>query len=115
MAKKINATSLRSTLGSLEDITVFAPRDAGFDANRSMLAGLSLEQLTGVLSYHVVKGIHYSTKLRDNQTLPTIQGGSLKVKVSTNGTIFVNNASVNQTDFLTKNGVLHTIDSILVP
>jgi uncharacterized surface protein with fasciclin (FAS1) repeats len=78
-----------------------------------MLVGLSPEQLNAVLSYHIVKGVRYSNQLVDNQTLPTVQGGSLKVKISTNGTIFVNNASVIQTDFLTKNGVLHIVDSVL--
>jgi uncharacterized surface protein with fasciclin (FAS1) repeats len=115
MVKSLNATSLRSTVGSLKDITVFAPRNAAFDATRSMLRGLSSEQLTSVLSYHIVEGVRYSDRLMDNQTLPTVQGGSLKVKITTNGTVFVNNASVVQTDFLTKNGVLHIIDSILIP
>jgi uncharacterized surface protein with fasciclin (FAS1) repeats len=114
MAKTLNASSLRSTVGSLKDITIFAPRNAAFYPNRYMLGGLSSEQLTGLLSYHIVKGVYYSNQLKENQTLPTVQGGSLKVRMSTNGTFLVNNASLSQTDFLTKNGVLHVIDSILM-
>jgi transforming growth factor-beta-induced protein len=112
--KYINTTSLRTDVESLKDITVFAPANAAFYAARPKLVGLSHEELSRVLSYHIVKGVNYSYQLMDNQTLPTVQGGTLKVRISTNGTVFVNNARVVKTDFLTKNGVIHIVDSILM-
>jgi len=53
--------------------------------------------------------------LADGQIVPTLQGGSLKISVAKNGTVKVNDARVIKTDLLTKSGVIHIIDRVLVP
>lgn len=112
--KSLNAAGLSKTVDSLRDITIFAPSNAAFDKASSVLAGLSKAQVAGALTYHVVKGVGYSTSLKDGQLLPTVQGGNLKVKIR-NGVVYINSAKVVKPDFLTKSGVVHLIDSVLTP
>jgi transforming growth factor-beta-induced protein len=111
--ERLNATGLTKTLESFTDVTIFAPTDMAFNANSSNLAALSTEEVANVLSYHVVKGVEYSTGLKDGQILPTKQGRNLKVKIS-GGDVYINDAKVVKTDFLTTSGVIHIIDSVLI-
>ena len=98
----------------MKDITIFAPTNAAFDKASSTISSLSAEKVTEALTFHVVKGVLFSTGLKDGQTLATVQGEKLKVKVL-GGEVFVNGAKVVVADVLTKNGVVHVIDSVLVP
>lgn len=105
-------------LTETQDITVFAPSNGGFRAISNLLPGLSSEQLSSILRYHVVAGsmgysttgsVQYSTTLRDGR-IRTLQGESVTVTRRNGGSIFVNNAEVQMADLLLANGVAHVID-----
>lgn len=93
-----------------QDVTVFAPENSAFAAIDNLVASLSTQQLTTILEYHVVNGtVGYSSTLKDGQSIPTLQGGSVKVSIR-NGNIFLNSAEVVVPDVLIANGVAHVID-----
>jgi transforming growth factor-beta-induced protein len=114
LVKNVNATGLFKTIEELKDITIFAPTNTAFDNSASILSQLTTEKISNALTYHVVKGVQYSNGIRDGQILPTVQGGSLKVKIN-GGIVYINNAKVVKADVLTKNGVVHVIDAVLTP
>jgi uncharacterized surface protein with fasciclin (FAS1) repeats len=105
----LTSAGLAGTVDSLNDITIFAPTNAAFDAIASTTKGLTKEQLGNVLKYHVVKGTALSKSLKDGQTIPTLQGGSLKVMIM-GGKVMINNANVVTADVPIKGGVVHVID-----
>jgi uncharacterized surface protein with fasciclin (FAS1) repeats len=65
----------------MKDITIFAPTNAAFDKAAATISTLNGEKVTEVLTFHVVKGVNFSTGLKDGQTLSTVQGEKLKVKI----------------------------------
>ena len=75
-------------------------------------------QLTGILTYHVVPGIHTAASLRNGERLTTVNGETLMV-TKANGRVMIGNskgmATVTQADVYASNGVAHTIDSVLMP
>ena len=98
--------------------TVFAPTDAAFDALPAGLLDLLLEDPTGqladILLYHVVDGVTMSGDLSDGQLIYPVGGGSITVTIS-GGNVFVNNAQVIVADIEASNGVVHVINTILIP
>ena len=95
-------------------LTVFAPTDEAFGklpegAVEDLLKPESRDKLIAVLSYHVVPG----KILLSDQSWETLQGQSIKIK--TPGSFQVNEAKVLKSDILTSNGVIHVIDSVLLP
>lgn len=100
------------------EYTVFAPTNAAFDALLSALgvtlADVSKEQLTAILTYHVVAGEAKSSSLSNGQSLTTLNTGTLAVSIN-GGTVKINNATVTQADVDASNGVIHVIDQVLVP
>ncbi|KAF2430880.1 beta-Ig-H3/fasciclin [Tothia fuscella] len=102
------------TIESLNDITIFAPTDSAFDSADATLSGLNADGLTSALNYHVAKGVGYSTDFLNGQAIPTVNGKTLTVRAS-NGTVFINGARVLKTDLLTRNGVIHVVDKVLLP
>jgi uncharacterized surface protein with fasciclin (FAS1) repeats len=114
LVENLNAAGLAKTIEDSKDITIFAPSNAAFDATSTVISGPSTKNMSTALTYHVVKGVQYSNALRDGQSLSTTQGGRLKVEIR-GGSVYINNARVVKTDILTKNGVIHVIDSILKP
>jgi len=98
----------------MKDITIFAPTNVAFDKALSTLSTLSTEKVTEALAFHVVKGVALSNGLKDGQELKTVQGDKLKVKI-VDGEVFVNGAKIVVADVLTKNGVVHVVDGVLVP
>jgi len=105
---------LLDTVEDLKDVTIFAPTDAAFDAAESTVSGLNEDGLRSALTYHVARGVGYSTDFLNGQVIPTVNGKSLSVTV-TNGTVYINGAKIVKSDLLTRNGVIHAIDNILVP
>ena len=98
---------------------VFAPTNAAFEKLgdeqvQSLLEPENRDQLTSVLTYHVVPGTLTAADLSDGQKLETVAGETLTVKVD-GGTVMVNDASVVQPDVEASNGVVHVIDSVLTP
>lgn len=104
------------------DATAFAPTDQAFAAvNPELLAALTTdpmmrEHLTQFLEYHVLKNVDLSSnQLRNDTSYRTVQGGDIQISVT--GSIIQLNAAatVTQPDFAAANGVLHGIDSVLMP
>lgn len=90
---------------------MFAPNNNAFANIQNLVSSLGTQQLTSILSYHVVRGtVGYSTLLTNGATLPTVQGSSVRVTVEGDGDIFVNTAKVVVANVLLSNGVAHVID-----
>ncbi len=116
----LGAAGLRGALAGEGPFTVFAPRNAAFDAlGADVVAALlesgNIDLLTEVLTFHVVAGVAaMSGDLSDGQVVSTLQGGSLTIGVGGGG-VTVNGANVVQADIEASNGVIHIIDAVLLP
>jgi uncharacterized surface protein with fasciclin (FAS1) repeats len=115
----LQAAGLDDEAASAGPFTVFAPTNDAFNAlPKGALDGLlkpeSKAKLSGILTYHVVKGRLMAADLKDGQQLTTIQGEKLTVK-TTGGKVTVNGANVIQADVMSNNGVAHVIDKVLMP
>ncbi|KAK5659808.1 hypothetical protein OQA88_1020 [Cercophora sp. LCS_1] len=106
--------NLVNTLSDLDQLTLFAPNNAAFDAISAVAANLTIEELTAVLGYHVIPGVVVYSSDVGNGTAQTVQGGEVTFTVQGNG-IFVNDAQVVKPNILVKNGVVHVIDEVLIP
>lgn len=117
------AAGLADTLASADaTYTVFVPRDGAFtalgNANPAaldFLLGDPKGALTDVLLYHVVAGKVMASDLMDGETLTTLQGDELTVKIKDNGDVLINGAKVVTADIPAKNGVIHVINQVLIP
>lgn len=111
----IKAAGLVDTLKGPGPFTVFAPTDAAFakipkaDLNK-LLADKA--KLMSVLTYHVVPGKVMSTDIKPGM-VKTVQGSD--VTLATTGGVMVNNAKVVAADVPASNGVIHAIDTVLMP
>ncbi|OAL49526.1 Fasciclin-domain-containing protein [Pyrenochaeta sp. DS3sAY3a] len=111
----LNATGLAEAVNDSPNITVFAPTNEAIQNIGSALQNLTEQQVTDILTYHVINGtIGYSSGLENGTTLETANGESLTVTIN-NGSVFVNNAKVVISDILIANGVVHVIDEVLNP
>lgn len=116
LADAVKRAGLVEKLNSAEDITVFAPTNDAFEAVPKETLDQLLadkEQLTNVLTYHVVEGKKAAADLADG-TLTTMSGGALTVKGSGED-ITVNDAKVVCGDVPTSNATVHIIDEVLMP
>ena len=114
VAGALTQANLMDTVDYLSDVTVFAPSNAAFEVIGSALPNLTTDDLTSILTYHVVEGIvGYSTSLM-NMSVPTVQGNNVTITVI-DGDVFVNSARVIVADVLVANGVVHVIDNVLNP
>ena len=114
----VQAAGLVDTLKSDGPFTVFAPTNEAFAALpagtvESLLLPENKEQLVTVLTYHVVPAKVMSTDLSDGAAAPTVQGDTLSVDLSDG--VRINNANVVKADIKTSNGVIHVIDTVLLP
>jgi uncharacterized surface protein with fasciclin (FAS1) repeats len=115
----VSTAKLGDTLQGDGPFTVFAPTNAAFkelgdEQVQSLLERENRDQLTKVLTYHVVPGTLTAADLSDGQKLETVAGETLTVKVD-GGTVMVDDASVVQPDVEASNGVVHVIDGVLTP
>lgn len=112
----IETAGLTETLKGDGPFTVFAPPDeafAGLPAG-TLDAVLSNEtELTRVLTYHVVPGTYTAADLAGTDNLTTLSGATLTV--STDGGVKVDGATVVTADIQAKNGVIHVIDTVMLP
>lgn len=113
----LEQAGLVETLAGEGSFTVFAPTNDAFAA----LPGFVVEFVTGdtdllttVLTYHVVDGVVMSGDLSDGMTAPALAGSDLTIGVSDMG-VTVDQANVVTADIEASNGVIHVIDSVLVP
>jgi uncharacterized surface protein with fasciclin (FAS1) repeats len=112
----LEKADLVDTLKGAGPYTVFAPTDEAFaKLPKGALEGLlnDKEKLTSVLTYHVVPGKVMAADVKPGKT-KTVQGESLSVAAK-NGTVTVNDARVVKTDIAASNGVIHVVDSVLLP
>jgi uncharacterized surface protein with fasciclin (FAS1) repeats len=112
----LEEAGLVETLKGQGPFTVFAPTDEAFakipqDQLNALLA--DQEKLTAVLTYHVVAGKAVAADVKSGP-LETVQGQTLTVEVSATG-VRVDNAQVIQADVMASNGVIHVIDTVLMP
>ncbi|MBK6788209.1 MAG: fasciclin domain-containing protein [Betaproteobacteria bacterium] len=115
LATALQAAGLVDTLKGPGPFTVFAPTDAAFaKIPKADLDALLKDKakLTAVLTYHVVPGKVMAADVKAGP-VKTVQGGSLTV--ATMGGVTVNQAKVTATDIVADNGVIHVIDSVVMP
>jgi uncharacterized surface protein with fasciclin (FAS1) repeats len=115
LATALKAADLVETLKGKGPFTVFAPTDAAFaKLPPEQLQGLLKDKakLAAVLTYHVVPGKVMSKDVKTGQ-VKTVQGSSLTV--STVSGVKVDNANVTAVDIVADNGVIHVIDSVVLP
>ena len=120
LAKALEAAGLIDALKGQGPFTVFAPTDAAFaklpaGTIASLLKPENKEKLQAILLYHVVAGKVTAAdvmKLNGRQ-VKTLQGGMFKV--STKHGVRVDKSNVTQTDIGASNGVIHVIDTVLMP
>lgn len=115
LAAALQAAGLVETLKGKGPYTVFAPTDAAFaKIPKAQLDALLADKakLTAVLTYHVVPGTVMSKDVKAGM-VKTVQGSSLTV--STMGGVKINNASVTAVDIVADNGVIHVIDTVVLP
>jgi len=113
----VKAAGLVETLSGEGPFTVFAPTDAAFSKlpEGTLEAVLAdKEKLTAILTYHVVPGKVMAADVVGLTSAPTVLGQNLKVEVTEDG-VMINNAKVVTTDIETSNGVIHVIDTVLLP
>ena len=119
LAAALTAANLVGTLKSAGPFTVFAPTDEAFaklpaGTVEALLA--DIPKLTAILTYHVVAGTVMAADVvtMDGQSAKTVNGASLKI--STTGGVKLNGTTtVVKTDIACTNGVIHVIDSVLLP
>lgn len=114
----VKAAGLVDVLKGEGPYTVFAPTDEAFAAlPTGTVEGLLLpenqDKLIDILTYHVVAGKVMSTDLSDGLTATAVNDGTLTVDL-TDG-VKVNNANVVKADIETSNGIIHVIDTVLIP
>ena len=115
LATALQAAGLVETLKGPGPFTVFAPTDAAFaKIPKADLDALLADKakLTAVLTYHVVPGKVMAADVKAGP-VKTVQGGSLTV--ATMGGVTVDQAKVTATDIVADNGVIHVIDSVVLP
>jgi uncharacterized surface protein with fasciclin (FAS1) repeats len=114
------AADLAATLSGEGPFTVFAPTNAAFAALpegtlEDLLRPENKDQLTSILTFHVVAGSAMSGDLADGQKITTVQGDELTVAISESGEVTINGAKVVTADIQASNGVVHVIDAVLLP
>ena len=119
LAAALKAAGLVDTLKGEGPFTVFAPTDEAFaklpaGAVEDLLKPENKDKLTAVLTYHVVPGKAMSRDLKDGQNVKTVNGKSAEVKIE-GGKVMVGDANVTSADVAASNGVIHVIDTVLMP
>ena len=119
LAAALGAAGLINTVSGPGPFTVFAPTDAAFaklpaGTVENLLKPENKDQLTAILTYHVVAGKVMAADVVKLSEAKTVNGKMLKVKVN-GGNVMVDDANVTATDIAASNGVIHVIDSVIIP
>ena len=114
----VKAAGLVDTLSGKGPFTVFAPTNAAFaklpaGTVESLLKPENKDKLTAILTYHVVSGKVLAADVVKLKSADTVNGKAVTIN-TTNG-VKVNNANVTATDVKASNGVIHVIDTVLIP
>jgi len=120
LAAALTAAGLIDTLSGSGPFTVFAPTDAAFaKISKTDLDALlaNKEKLTKVLQLHVLPGKVMAsdvTKMKDGSKVKMLSGNELTLHLQ-GGAVKLNDSTVTKTDIDTSNGVIHVIDTVLMP
>jgi len=119
LAAALGAAGLVDTLKGPGPFTVFAPTDAAFaklpaGTVEDLLKPENKAKLTSILTYHVVAGKVMAADVVKLSEAKTLQGQSVKIAVK-DGKVSVAGANVSATDIKASNGVIHVIDSVIMP
>lgn len=117
LVKLVQTAGLVDTLKGKGPFTVFAPSDKAFAKLPKALVDRLMgdkELLTQVLTYHVVAGNVLSTDLKNGMNAKTVQGESIKVSINGKSVRF-NKSGLVAADVKATNGVIHVIDTVLLP
>jgi uncharacterized surface protein with fasciclin (FAS1) repeats len=117
LASLLEKAGLVDTLAGGGPFTVFAPTDAAFaKVPKATLDALAADpaKLKSVLLYHVVSGRATAADVVKLTSAKTLEGRSVAIKV-VDGSVFIDGARVSTPDVMTSNGVIHVIDSVLLP
>ena len=117
LAKLLTDAGLVDTLKGAGPFTVFAPTDEAFaKVPKATLEALAADKakLRAVLTYHVVPGRVLAADVVKLKEAKTVQGQMVKISAA-GGAVKVDNANVIKTDILCTNGVIHVIDSVILP
>jgi uncharacterized surface protein with fasciclin (FAS1) repeats len=118
LLKSVKASGLESILAENGPFTVFAPTDMAFgklgsDELAELLKPENKVKLTDLLNDHVVRGKTNFKDLKDGKKLTTLGGHELTVKTD-NGKVCINGATVQARDHEASNGVIHSMDTVMV-
>lgn len=119
LVQAVKAAGLVEVLQGDGPFTVFAPTNEAFSALpdgtlENLLKPENKDQLVQILTYHVVAGKVMSTDLSDGMSAETVEGSEIDISVGDNG-VEINNASVAIADIEASNGVVHVIDTVILP
>ncbi len=119
LAAALDAAGLTETLKGKGPFTVFAPTDEAFaklpaGTVENLLKPENIDKLRGILTYHVLPSKAVAATVVKAKTLKTVNGKPLPVNVGTAG-VTVGGANVAKTDIACKNGVIHVIDTVMLP
>ena len=119
LATALKAAGLVDTLKGKGPFTVFAPTDAAFaklpaGTVESLLKPENRDQLRRILTYHVVAGAVGSKQVATMTTATAVSGDPIRIKAGDGG-VMINNAKVVTADVAASNGVIHVIDTVIMP
>ena len=119
LASAIQAAGLVDTLKGDGPFTVFAPTDEAFaklpaGTVENLLKPENKDQLVAILTYHVVPGKVEAAEVVTMDEAKTVNGKMVDIKVK-GDTAMVNDARVTKTDIAASNGVIHVIDTVIMP
>jgi len=119
LAAALKAAGLVATLKGDGPFTVFAPTDEAFaklpkGTVENLLKPENRDKLIAILTYHVVPGKVYAADVVKLESAETVNGARVGIKVA-NGSVNIDNANVIKTDIAASNGVIHVIDTVILP
>ena len=119
LAAALGTAGLVDTLKGAGPFTVFAPTDAAFaklpaGTVENLLKPENKDQLTAILTYHVVAGKVMAADVVKLSEAKTVNGAPVKIAVN-GDKVMVNDATVSAADVTASNGVIHVIDTVLLP
>lgn len=119
LAAALEAGDLVGTLKADGPYTVFAPTDEAFaklpaGTVEMLLLPENKDKLVAILTYHVVPGKVSAAEVVTMQSAPTANGSDLAIRVI-DETVFINDSRVVATDIKASNGVIHVVDSVILP
>ncbi|MDZ7581873.1 MAG: fasciclin domain-containing protein [Deltaproteobacteria bacterium] len=119
LVSAVKAADLVDTLKGTGPFTVFAPTDAAFaklppGTLQDLLKPENKAKLKGILTYHVVSGKVMAKDVMGLSSAKTVNGQTLTI-TQKDGGVMVDNAKVSKTDIICKNGVIHVIDTVVLP